>query len=468
MQPLTVRDIDERTRDLYSRADEALQQKNYDYAIDLFQNCLKLHPAFKEARESLRQATLLKFGGKPSAAKQAMVAMKFSVTLTVKIPGLIKKGECIKAMRLCEEVLANDPSNLSASRLLAEAASDAEMSWIAVDIMELAARYNPTDADVNLYLCQIYNENGLGGKAVEVCEKLRKYHPNDDRIFKMYNSSQARMAMDEGDLDGEKKEEADTKSSVDIYETQTLTSTRNTTVVTKGSDHYVQELMSGNDSIDTRKRLAREFIREGEFDQAVEILTEALDMEHEVDLQLQKLVFTAVEGRIDNALESWRNHLEQAQTELEKEEALAEIANLEQTKKDILLDRAREQVAHFPNDPKTNMAFAEILVEREMYEESLDPLTKAATSPRFTSRAYMLRGKCRVGLEIYDKAKIDLTKALDSLRPRDPNEKELHYHLGNAMLGLGDKELAFKHFTKSQELGFKADDLSLKIEEVQG
>ena len=41
--------------------------------------------------------------------------------------------------------------------------------------MELASRYNPTDADVNLYLAQIYNENAMGAKAVELCEKLRRY-----------------------------------------------------------------------------------------------------------------------------------------------------------------------------------------------------------------------------------------------------------------------------------------------------
>ncbi|EDM29111.1 hypothetical protein LNTAR_14882 [Lentisphaera araneosa HTCC2155] len=455
MQPKTVKEVDERTRELYNRADEALQQKNYDYAIDLFQNCLKQVPALKEARASLRQAALLKFGGKPSAAKQAMVAMKFSVTLTVKIPGLIRKGEFLKAIRLCEEVLANDPSNLSASRLLAEAATEAEMGWISVEIMELASRYNPTDADVNLYLAQIYNENAMGAKAVDLCEKLRKYHPNDERIFKMNNTSQAKMAMDEGNLDN-KKEEGDgpKEEKVDVYETQTLQSTRNTTIITKGSDHYVQELMSGNDTIDTRKRLAREFIREGEFDQAVEILQEALDMEHAVDVQLQKLVFTAVEGRIDNALESWKAHLEDATSDLEKEEAIAEIANLEQTKKDILLDRAREQVAHFPNDPKTNMAFAEILVERGMFEEALDPLTKAATSPRFTTRAYMLRGKCRIGLEIFDKAKIDLSKALESLRPRDRNEAELNQLLGASLKALGENDEAEAHLTKAKDLGY--------------
>jgi tetratricopeptide (TPR) repeat protein len=458
MQPKTVKEVDERTRELFTRADEALQQKNYDYAIDLFQNCLKQVPALKEARASLRQAALLKFGGKPSATKQAMVAMKFSVTLTVKIPGLIRKGENIKAMRLCEEVLANDPSNLSASRLLAEAATEAEMNWIAVDIMELASRYNPTDADVNLYLCQIYNESGLGGKAVDLSEKLRKYHPNDERIFKMHNTSQARMAMDDGGLD--KKEGADQEENakpVDVYETQTMQSTRNTTIITKGSDHYVQELMSGNDTIDTRKRLAREFIREGEYDQAVEILQEALDMEHAVDVQLQKLVFTAVEGRIDNALDSWKTHLADATCDLEKEEAIAEIANLEQTKKDILLDRAREQVAHFPNDPKTNMTFAEILVERGMFEEALDPLTKGATSPRFTTRAYMLRGKCRIGLEVFDKAKIDLSKALESLRPRDRNEAELNHLLGVTLKSLGENEAAEKHLSKAQEMGFNKE-----------
>ncbi|WDE99166.1 hypothetical protein PQO03_15125 [Lentisphaera profundi] len=455
MQPKTVKEVDERTRELYTRAEEALQQKNYDYAIDLFQNCLKQVPALKEARTSLRQATLLKFGGKPSSAKQAMVAMKFSVTLTVKIPGLIRKGEYFKAMRLCEEVLASDPSNLSASRLLAEAATEAEMNWVAIDVMELASRYNPTDADVNLYLAQIYNENGLGIKAVELCEKLRKYHPKDERIVTMHNSSQARMAMDDGGLDGNKEEKVEGEEvKFDAYETQTMQSTRNTTIITKGSDHYVQELMQGNDTVDTRKRLAREFIREGEYDQAVEILQEALDMEHAVDVQLQKLVFTAVEGRIDNALDSWKDHLEESSTELEREEAIAEIANLEQTKKDILLDRAREQVGHFPNDPKNNMAFAEILVERGMFEEALDPLTKAATSPRFTTRAYMLRGQCRIGLELFDKAKIDLSKALESLRPRDRNEAELNHLLGMSLKALGESDAAEKYFSKAQELGF--------------
>ena len=56
MAEKTLEDINRKARDLYLKASDALQRKNYDYAISLLLNVLTLEPDFVQARRYLRLA----------------------------------------------------------------------------------------------------------------------------------------------------------------------------------------------------------------------------------------------------------------------------------------------------------------------------------------------------------------------------------------------------------------------------
>ena len=473
MKKLTLKTIDKGTRELYDRAHDALQRKNYDYAIDLFQSCLKKAPAFQEARRELRQAALLKCGGKLGAIKAAGVAMKNSMNLSVKIPGLIRKGHYTVAMEHIEEVLAQDPTNVSSLKLLAEAAEEAGMGWTAVDAMELACRTNPDDVDLNLYLCELYLSRRRGSDAVELASKLMRKFPDNGAVRKMVNGAQAGMAMDNSNWEEEEELDTDDPVAEDsnteaAAEDEAGGEEEDATDKPKASAKFLKMLEEGRDSVDLRKRLARELIKEESFDQAIEILQVALENSGgEVDLQLQKLIYEAAEGRITSAIVAWQDYLDTSDDADARAEAQAQIDALEIKKSDFQLERAREQAETYVNDSRANMAYAEILVDREMFEEALDPLTKAAGATRYQVRAHMMRGFCRIGLKIYDKAEVDLDRALSESKGSEDCLAELYYHTATVAEKLENKEKAAEFYVKASEAGAKFADLEEKVNEFK-
>ena len=198
--------------------------------------------------------------------------------------------------------------------------------------------------------------------------------------------------------------------------------------------------------------MARELIKEESFDQAIEILQVALENSGgEVDLQLQKLIYEAAEGRITSAIVAWQDYLDGADDDDAKSEAQAQIEALEIKRSDFQLERAREQAETYANDSRANMVYAEILVGREMFEEALDPLTKAAAATRYQVRARMMRGFCRLGLKIYDKAEMDLDRALSESKGNEDCLAELYYHIATVAEKLENKEKAAEFYVKASE-----------------
>ena len=53
-----LKDVSKRCRDLYTRGTKAFTSKNYQYAVEMFRETLKLEPTLTEVRTKLREAQL--------------------------------------------------------------------------------------------------------------------------------------------------------------------------------------------------------------------------------------------------------------------------------------------------------------------------------------------------------------------------------------------------------------------------
>ena len=295
---------------------------------------------------------------------------------------------------------------------------------------------------------------------------MRKFPDNGD-VRKMVNGAQAGMAMDNSNWDDEEELDEDEVAS-ETAEEAPLASEAETEDETverpKASAKFMKMLEEGRDSVDLRKRLARELIKEESYDEAIDILQVALENSgSDVDLQLQKLIYQAADGRLVNAINAWQDYYDTTDDPDAKAEAESQIEALRAKLEDFQLERAREQAETYTNDARANMTYAEILFKREMFEEALDPLTKAAGASRYQVKAHMLRGVCRMGLKTYDKAQHDLEKALGESKGKEDCLPELYYHLGEIYEQIEDQEKANEFYNKAQEAGADFQDLEEKI-----
>ena len=131
-----LEEINPKARDLFLKGRDALERKNYSYAINLLISALNLEPDFILARRYLRAAQSNKFkqaGGSP-VVKKTIASIKFAPRLAMARMNFHKKPS--QAMKLAEEFLCEYPTSAMAFELLADAASIQKLFETAVLSME--------------------------------------------------------------------------------------------------------------------------------------------------------------------------------------------------------------------------------------------------------------------------------------------------------------------------------------------
>src|ERR1017187_3997094 len=108
-------------RMLFTKAAEAAQRENYDYALALFCQVLEKEPGLFECRKSLRAAQARKSAGVSTGFFKKMMSGAGSSPHIAKAKMALNKNPA-EAMAIAEQVLNADPNNSYAHRIIVDAA----------------------------------------------------------------------------------------------------------------------------------------------------------------------------------------------------------------------------------------------------------------------------------------------------------------------------------------------------------
>ncbi|MEN9777857.1 MAG: hypothetical protein RJB04_1612, partial [Verrucomicrobiota bacterium] len=109
-------------RELFDKGLAALQKSNLDYAVALFVQVLKAEPGFYECREALRAAQHKRAGTRGGGLFKKLLGSANTLTSG----RLALRSDPLEAILIAEEALNQDPSNMQAHDLLADAALQAQ------------------------------------------------------------------------------------------------------------------------------------------------------------------------------------------------------------------------------------------------------------------------------------------------------------------------------------------------------
>ena len=115
-------EISRDARTLFTKAAEAAQRENLDYAIALFCQVLEKEPAFFEGRKALRAAQFQKAGTGGGGFFKKMMSGAGSSPQVAKAKMALGKNPG-EAMAIAEQVLNGDPENGTAHRIIVDAAN---------------------------------------------------------------------------------------------------------------------------------------------------------------------------------------------------------------------------------------------------------------------------------------------------------------------------------------------------------
>ena len=462
MEPKSPKEVDQRVRGFYTKAQEAARQQNLDYAIEMFNTALKHCPEFREARTELRRVELDKINNKVSGARQAWISTKSTLIFNVKGPGLIKKGQCNEAMQLAESVLAKDPTVPGALKLLAKAAEEFDMEWLAIDTLEFATKFHPKDVSALRWLFELYLDNSQGEKAASTIRKVIKLDPENGEYQSMLKNAMARSAMDKSSWMGDSAAAGTEAGNATSSGKSTAAPVRDEVARDADTaqeliDKYQGLIESGHDSIDNRKKLARSLMKVERFDEAIEHLQHALDASGQVDPSLQKMIYTAAEGRFNSAIKAWDEYSVKGSEEAAQ--AATEIAALEQQNSDFLLQKAKERAQMYSNDANVHMELAMILWDRQDIDEALSEFQKAQGSPRHRKKATLHKAKCFAIKKQYDIAVKEFENLLSEMEEMNKDKMDVLYELAICLKKMGRTEESLEKYKMIYEVDVEYRDV---------
>ena len=180
-----------KARAFFSRAEEVAGTDNFDYAIDLYMEGLKLAPdALEDGHAPLRRLALI---------RQAKGGKKPSVVEKVKHRG----GKTpLEEMLNAEFLLAKDPDNLDYAETMLKACVAGSYTrtadWIAQLIFDANRASEKPSLATYLLLKDSYAKMRMFAKAVVACQHAVDLKPNDDAIRDEHRDLSASMTMEKG------------------------------------------------------------------------------------------------------------------------------------------------------------------------------------------------------------------------------------------------------------------------------
>ncbi|HWF19233.1 MAG TPA: tetratricopeptide repeat protein, partial [Verrucomicrobiae bacterium] len=196
MPEKTVNDLPRDLRLLYQRGVEALQRDNFDYAIEMFTQVLAREPSVFEIRKTLRTAQMAKSGKSGGFFKRAFSSASSSPQVAKGQMALRRNP--LEAMQIAEEILNSDANSHDGHKLMADAATAAEMPKVAIMSLDILVKAAPKDKELSYQLAEAYALAGEKTKGEEVLADLQREYPTDGEVSQKLKDLSARKTLDEG------------------------------------------------------------------------------------------------------------------------------------------------------------------------------------------------------------------------------------------------------------------------------
>ena len=445
----TLKDVPAGTKSAYTKAMQVMNQNNLEYAITLFKEIVQFDPGFLDAREKLRKCE------RDYSEKMSSVAKALS---NVKALGHITKGNMLKAkkpkeaMNEAEEALAFNLFNPPALTLLAESAKKLDAMFIAVEAYELIVEHDDKNEANIVKLGEYYKADGQGIKYLTICQKLADKYPGDLEKLALLREAAALASMEKGKWG--QGGESDFKKNLNKSNTdQGDRIIRAEDDIREMIEKYSKEIADGNESIDTRRRLAELYLRSEEYEKAIEAYNWIVEKMGTLDPAIDKAIEKA------NTAISKRK-VEQMKAEGRPQEEIdAEIkANY-----DYRMERFQDRIRLYPNDLQIRFEFAELLWEGGAVDDALEQFQIAQRNPQHRLIAIVYLGRCFAAKNQFDMAIEQFNRALEDMPTMNADKMFTLYHLGCTYDLMGKKKEALDCFKQIYAVDIKYLDVAERI-----
>ena len=457
MPEVSVASLDPRHQKLIENARVALERGNLEYVLEVTSQVLKAQPGCLAVRKLQRVAQLRQHRGKSTG----FMGKAFSGFSTAPFMFGGKK-EPAKQLESAEAMLAKDPSNVAALRMLADAAGGLGLTETVAFALDAIREIEPANRANLLALGEALLAAGKPVDALKMADELLKDKPTDaDAQNLMRKASVAQTVTKQG---------WDQKTSYRDKmrdEAQAVSLEQSAKVVT--ADVMSQRLLD-----EALARVAKEPNNLNHYRSVSQAYRQMSNLE-EALVWIRKARELPV-GKTDAALEKQESELATSVVEKHVKDAeaavaaaptdAAALAKMEAAKKELgefKLSESKRYIERYPNDYPARFAFGALLLEQGQTDAAIAQFQQAQKGPQVRISSLVGLGRCFKAKKLYDLAVTQLTTAKNDLTTMDDAKKDVIYELGTCYQLMGKPDLAIEEFKiiYSEDIGFR--DVAEKI-----
>jgi tetratricopeptide (TPR) repeat protein len=434
------------------RADAEVKRKNFDGAIALYAEILRLDPDAGEARRGLRRASLKKHEKSyPNALTRGVTTLVPRIGMA--FASMFKSHQGV--VNLAESALRNDPKNLKFNLRLGHALLRLGHKKSAEAAFQVVTEFDDQDVESLKILGQLYYDSRRHDEALKCYERVLKINPRDQEAGKMRKNLAAEGAIQTGGFQTAKSARDLAKSQGDLSGVERDQRIVKTAADLEGIIHELEAEVEKNPSnLESTLKLVKALGQRQSFDQAVDLLVAAAKRFPD-NAEIADLLG-------DTRLARTERRLEEA-----KKTSPDDVARLESELLTLQVEEGRRRVASHPTDLAARFKLGRSLLSSGETDASIEQLQHAVKDPRHRVVSLHLLGRAFAKKGILDLAAKEFTEAADSLHGMSEQKKQILYDLGLVHERQGQAEKAVEVFKRifESDIGFK--DVGKKIDALK-
>ena len=456
-------------REWYRKGHEALQKKNFVYAVECFGTGVRMQPDNVVYRQTRHGSLERMYDNNGTGARLASVRL-------VGIRGRIKKSRLKKDWsavdQAAEEGLYLNPWDAQFFADVGESAVQRKAREVAVYAWSRAVKYDLNNIAYNRSLGHVLRETGQYKEARDCFRRIYEADPTDSEARSMMSQLDAESVMDRGGYDVAETTRdvvAQQETQVDAYEAdrQARRGQQANAAAPGESDEsdLRHAIRKDPDNLNHYLRLAEYYRGQRQLTQSVELYEQVLERApHNTDvLELKEDVeLDILRDRLADADELFRRHPDKARV---KETVATRRAELVAREIEILEPR----IERHPQDMKMRFDLAERFRRTKQYHKAIPLYQQSSADIRLKEDALVWLGECFVRSGKLPLGVRQFDKALESLNASDKPDpfKLAHYWLGR-IAEKGDRcDDADHHYTEILSVDYGYRDVQVRLEQLQ-
>jgi tetratricopeptide (TPR) repeat protein len=449
-----------RSRAFFERAEEVASTDNFDYAIDLYLEGLRLCPdALEDGHAPLRRLALMRQGkgGKKPTMMEKMKHMKGKTPL----------DEMLNA----EFLLAKDPDHLPyAEEMLKAAVAGSYLrtaEWLALLIFDANHSSDKPSFATYIMLKDAYVKMQMYTKAVAACQHALEIKPNDSALRDELRDLCASMTMEKGKYG----KTEDFRDSINGRESQEQLQRQESIIKTvdykkQAVQQARQKIQSGHVTVTNVLELADALFAL----ETAETETEALNLLQQAYTQSKDFTFLKRTG--EYRIKKLRNEIRQLTGQLQSRPDDAavqqQMQQLTRQLDQVELEHFKKCQEHYPTDLRFKYEYGSCLLKAQQFDAAIPMFQEARKDPRLKLAAMDKIGVCFLLKGWLEDAVDIFTAALENCVNKEGSvAKDIRYNLARAYESNGEFQKALDIYRKLAQTDFSYKDVGQRIDNLR-